>query len=280
MQFLWTLDSEWVKRKAEQEGVTAEVVKLSRTLPLIAERTDAIKTLMLQKVVARQEYLELAQERIEKEQDLASFKARFRELSASISENRAQLETLKAEAQKNNLKELNDTNQQISGLEQELVKARQRNRQQVLSAPISGTIEQLAIHTIGGIVTPAQELMQIVPQDSKLEVEAFVLNKDIGFVEEGQEVEVKIDAFDFTKYGMISGEIVDLSNDAMPDEQLGLVYHCRVQIDHTDIQVKDKWVNLSPGMSVMVEIKTGKRKLIEYFLSPIMRYKQEAIRER
>ena len=133
---------------------------------------------------------------------------------------------------------------------------------------------------MGRIVTPAQELMQIVPEDSKLEVEAFVLNKDIGFVEEGQEVEIKIDAFDFTKYGMIGGKIVDLSNDAITDEQLGLVYHCRIKINKTDIQVKDKWVNLSPGMSVMVEIKTGKRKLIEYFLSPILRYKQESIRER
>ncbi|QPJ64614.1 MAG: HlyD family type I secretion periplasmic adaptor subunit [Candidatus Nitrohelix vancouverensis] len=274
------LEREWDKRSAERDRAMTSVLKLQGTLPLITERTQSYKTLMEQEITSRHQYLEMEQQRIQQEQDLAGYRAQVHELSASISAITAQLDTLKAEVQKNNLQELSETNQQIDAVTQEIVKTRQRNKQQVLVSPIDGAVQQLAIHTVGGVVTPAQELMQIVPESTELEVEAFVLNKDIGFVEEGQEAEVKIDTFDFTKYGFIEGTIIDLSNDAIADENLGLIYQCRVLIKKTKIQINDKWVNLGPGMSVMVEIKTGKRKLIEYFLSPLLRYKQEAIRER
>jgi len=136
------------------------------------------------------------------------------------------------------------------------------------------------LHTEGGVVTPAQQLMVIVPSQQPLEVEAMVANLDIGFVKENQIVEIKIDAFPFTKYGVIDGTLTHLSNDAIADEQLGLIYKAQVIMDQTDIQVGDKMVKLSPGMTVAVEIKTGKRRLIEYFLAPLLRYKQESIRER
>ena len=165
-------------------------------------------------------------------------------------------------------------------LEQEWIKARQRNSQQVLYAPIAGTVQQLAVHTIGGVVTPAQELMQIVPQDSQLEVEAFIQNKDIGFVAQRQDAEVKIDAFNFTQYGTIDASLKTISSDAVSDDMLGLVYPARVMLAAEQIKVDDKWVNLSPGMAVTVEVKIGKRRIIEFFLSPLMRYRQESIRER
>lgn len=231
-------------------------------------------------MIAKAQYLELEQERIEQEQDLAAFKAEYEELQATLKSLDGQLATLKAETQTANLNELADTNQSISQLRQELIKAQQRNQQQVIAAPITGSVQQLAIHTVGGVVTPAQELMLIVPQESQLEVEAQILNRDIGFVEEGQIAEVKIDTFNFTKYGTIDAEITHLSNDAISDENLGLVYLSRVLIKESQMLVNDKLVNLSPGMSVTVEIKTGKRRIIEYFLSPLLRYKQESIRER
>ncbi|MBI4382797.1 MAG: HlyD family type I secretion periplasmic adaptor subunit [Nitrospinae bacterium] len=275
-----SMENEWAKRQAEQDRIKTSVVKLRRTLPLIAERARALRILMEQDIVPRNQYLELEEERIQQEQDLAGFEAQYRELEAALHEIAANLDALKAETQKNNLREFIETGQQIAALKQELVKVRQRDRQQVLSAPIDGAVQQLAVHTVGGVVTPAQELMRIVPEQSVLEVEAYVLNKDIGFVQEGQAAEVKIDTFDFTKYGAIDGQIVDLSNDAVNDEKLGLVYQCRALIKKTQMPVDGKWVNLGPGMSVTVEIKTGKRRLIEYFLSPLLRYKQESLKER
>ena len=111
-------------------------------------------------------------------------------------------------------------------------------------------------------------------------MEAWLQNQDIGFVHEGQDAIIKVKTFPFTKYGKIDAEVMNVSNDATPDEHLGLVYAMRVKMYETTMKVKDKIVNLSPGMAVTVEVDMGKRRLIEYLLSPLLRYKDESIRER
>ncbi len=105
-------------------------------------------------------------------------------------------------------------------------------------------------------------------------------DKDIGFVREGQEAEVKVDAFPFTSYGIIDAEILKISNDAIEHEKLGWVFGARVSMAKSALLVEGKEVNLSPGMSVAVEVKTGKRRVIDYFLSPLMRGLDENVRER
>ena len=122
--------------------------------------------------------------------------------------------------------------------------------------------------------------MVIVPKEQKLEIEAYVENKDIGFVSEGQNAEIKIDAFPFTKYGTIDGQVLSLSNDAIADVEMGLIYAARIAMQKADIMVNEKNIYLSPGMTVAVEMKAGKRRLIEFFLSPLLRYKAESIKER
>lgn len=161
-----------------------------------------------------------------------------------------------------------------------MLKAKQRTYLQKLTAPVDGVVQQLAVHTIGGVVTPAQQLMVVVPKEEGIEVEAMIQNRDIGFVYEGQTAEVKVDAFPFTKYGIIDAELLNVSNDAVPDENLGLIYTSRVLLKHSAIQVGEKLISLSPGMSVTVEVKTGKRRLIEYIFSPLMQYVGESVRER
>ncbi|WP_422464024.1 HlyD family type I secretion periplasmic adaptor subunit, partial [Endozoicomonas sp. ALB115] len=191
-----------------------------------------------------------------------------------------QLASLHAQTRRESLDQQEQLHRQLDTLEQERIKAEELHDQQQITSPIDGTVQQLQVHTIGGVVQPAQALMQIVPAEAKMEVEAWILNKDIGFVHEGQSAEVKIDTFNFTKYGLIDGMLTNVSNDAVPDEQLGLRYLANVQIEKDWMQVGSRQVNLSPGMSVAVEIKTGQRRLIEYFLSPLLKFKQESIRER
>jgi hemolysin D len=147
-------------------------------------------------------------------------------------------------------------------------------------SPVTGKVHQLAIHTIGDIVTPAQELMRTVPEQDAIEVEAWLQNKDVGFVHEGQPAEIKVESFPFTKYGAIDGEIKNHSNDATADENLGLVYVTRIKMTKTTMLVNDKTVNLNPGMAVIVEMNMCKCKLIEFLLSPLLRYKDESVRER
>jgi len=167
-----------------------------------------------------------------------------------------------------------------ASLAQEVVKARQRHALQRLTAPLDGEVQQLAVHTVGGVVTPAQQLLVVVPYEHQLEVEAMVENKDIGFVKRGQPVEVKVETFPFTRYGLIGGRIVSISNDAVQLEKGGLVYPARIALARSVIQVDGKPVKLAPGMAVTAEIKTGTRRLIEFFLSPLLKSVQETARER
>jgi hemolysin D len=165
-------------------------------------------------------------------------------------------------------------------LEQEHLKADTRGKLMKLTSPVDGTIQQLGVHTVGGVVTPAQPMMVIVPRDNALEVEAFVENKDVGFVKAGQDAEVKIETFQYTKYGTIHAKVISVSHDAINDEKRGLIYLARVKMDRSTINVDGSEVNLSPGMAVSAEVKTGKRRVIEYFLSPLLQYGHESLRER
>ena len=275
-----SLNNEQIRRQAELASTDEIIKKLRDTLPLITERAESIKSLSEKQMVSRNDYLVIEQERIEKAQDLAAQKKRREELSATLAQIKDDLNAYQAEFTNNALAQLAEAERKLNGLQQELVKAKQRTYLQKLIAPVDGVVQQLAVHTIGGVVTPAQQLMVVVPTDEGVEVEAVIENKDIGFVYEGQTAEVKVDAFPFTKYGIIDAELLNVSNDAVPDENLGLIYTSRVLLKQSAILVGEKLINLSPGMSVTVEVKTGKRRLIEYIFSPLMQYVDESVRER
>src|SRR5262249_39962866 len=148
-----------------------------------------------------------------------------------------------------------------NGLAQDLIKAEQKTRLQLLTAPVDGVVQQLAVHTVGGVVTPAQALLVIVPSDSRLEIEAMVSNRDVGFVPPGQEAEIKVDTFNFTRYGLLHGDVLSISQDAVirdrpqdraSDRALGtstdssepkgqeLNYAASISLDHTQMQIDDR----------------------------------------
>lgn len=141
-------------------------------------------------------------------------------------------------------------------------------------------MQQLAVNTVGGVVEPAQILMLVVPSEEKLIGEAMLENKDIGFVQQGQDAEIKIHTFPFTRYGVIEAEVLNVSSDAIATEQQGLIYEVKLLMDKSTLMVDEREVQLIPGMAVTAEVKTGKRRLIEYVMAPLLRYKQESIRER
>ncbi len=275
-----SLANEQTRRRAELAATGEVIIKLESTLPLITERAESLKTLSQQQLAPRNAYLEIEQERIEQQQDLAMQQKRREELSATLEQIKEERKAYQAEFTSNILAQQAEAEHKLNGLQHELIKAKQRTYLQKLIAPVDGVVQQLAVHTIGGVVTPAQQLMVVVPQKEGIEVEAMIQNRDIGFVFEGQTAEVKVDAFPFTKYGIIDAELINLSNDAVQDENLGLIYTSRVLLKQSAIQVGKKMVNLSPGMSVTVEVKTGKRRMIEYIFSPLMQYVDESVRER
>jgi hemolysin D len=294
---LATLDRQRAQREAERATVAASIGKLDATIPLLRQRVEVRKYLNDREFGSKLTYLEALQDLTEHEQELIVEKSKYREAEAAhaaIIETRIQAE---AEYRRTLFGELAIAEQKAAGLAQDLIKAEQRSQLQIMTSPVDGVVQQLQVTTIGGVVTPAQQLMVVVPADSRLEVEAMVQNRDIGFVAAGQPAEIKIDTFNFTKYGLLHGTVMTVSQDAIArDKAVGdkdkalagnsqpagqeLVYAARISLDSTQMQIEDKMVNLGPGMAVMVEIKTGSRRLIEYILSPLLRYKQETLRER
>jgi hemolysin D len=265
------------------------------------ERLNIRKTLYEHTTGSKASYLELRQSFVEEQQEFNVQRHRYQESSAALATIAEQQAQAIEEYRRTRLSELAEAERKARGLYEDLLKAEHRTALQILTAPVDGTVQQLAVHTIGGVVTPAQTLLVLVPLDSRLEIQAMVLNRDIGFVHAGQEAEVKVDAFNFNRYGLIHGKVVSLSPDAItrekpsgkrestrqtPEEDTSepndqeLVYAARISLERSQMQVEDKLLDLAPGMAVTVEIKTGWRRIISYLLSPLLRYKQETLRER
>lgn len=272
--------SDIVKLKAQRKATNINIRRLEKTVPLITERVQSLEKLLANSLVSRNQYLELKQQGIEQAESLNLERANLEQIDATIISAQQNMRAYIAETKRNTLQEINQLTRQSNSTQQELTKANRLTDLRVLTAPVNGIITELVIATVGGVVTPAQELLKIVPEGQSLEIDAGLLNKDIGFVRVGQTAEIKIDSFPFTKYGVIDGEITDISADAIEDERLGLLFPLSASLATVRILVNGKWVNLQPGMSVTVEIKTGTRRLMEFLLAPLMRGVSEGARER
>ena len=298
---LASLDRQRVQKEAETEAVEATIKKLEATEPLIQQRVDIVKTLSDKGLGSKLTYLETAQTLAENQNEFNVQRSRLDEAKAALA---AIIETRAHEAaefRRGLFAELAEAERKAAGLSGDLVKAQERTKLQLLTAPVDGVVQQLAIHTVGGVVTPAQQLAVVVPSDSTLEIEAMVSNRDVGFVHVGQDAQIKVDAFNYTQYGLIHGNVSSVSRDAIvrdlpagngqeksrggeaeTSEPAGqaLNYVARVSLDRTQIEVGDAPASLAPGMAATVDIKTGSRSVLSYLLSPLIRYQHDALRER
>ena len=296
------LDQQIVQKKGNEDAVKATIDKLTESIPFLQQRADARKYLVGKGYGSKLEYSTAQQDLVEHQKEVLVQQGRLAEAQGAVASLVQQRKQTEAEYQHKNLSDLDEAQQKASSLHEQLLQAAQKYRLQTLTAPVDGTVQQLAVHTEGGVVTPAQILMSVVPADSHLEIEATVSNKDIGFVHADQDAAIKVDTFNFTRYGLLHGKVMTISQDAVVreksqsqanDKQLTgaendtsepkgqeLVYMARVSLDQPRMQIDDRLVPLSPGMAVTVEIKTGSRHIISYLLSPLQKHGQEALRER
>ncbi|GLS24924.1 HlyD family type I secretion periplasmic adaptor subunit [Marinibactrum halimedae] len=274
------LQSQLQRTLAEQSATQEVITKLEQTLPIAQKRVANYETLLGQDFVSENDYLMAEQERIQQAQDLAAERQRLKQLRASESEVREQMNLHRAQTSSALFTEMADLQRQIASLEEEFTKAQDTNAKQILYAPTAGRVQELMVNTVGGVVTEAQQLMLIVPDEEQLEVEVFLENKDIGFVSEGMTAEIKIHTFPFTKYGVINAEVTNVSDDATVDEQRGLIYRMQLKMAKNTLWVNKKEMRLQPGMAVTAEMQTGERRIIEFFLAPLLRASSESIRER
>ena len=276
-----TLDLEIRRCTAEREALKSNVTRLTQSLPLSQEIYDKKRILAERKLIPGAELLQAKIEMSDAQYNLLAAKSRLQEVVARLECAKEEKGLAKTEYRRDILDQLSKEKKTWENLRNEQLKATNKYTHFELKAPANGIVQQLAINTIGGVVTAAQPLMVIVPTDSGLEVEAKILNKDIGFIAEDQDVSVKVTAYPFTRYGDLKGTIEWVARDAVIDKELGPSYPIRVAVSDYELPniVNGRQGVLSPGMTVTTDIKVGQRRVIQYFLGPLFRYKDKSLRE-
>ena len=183
------------------------------------------------------------------------------------------------------VKETSDLSHEIGALSASLAEIRNKRTQlekqkQILKSPIDGYVNTIFVHTIGGVVTPAEKIMTIVPKDASLMIKAKVMNQDVGFIEAGMPVSIKVDTYNFQKYGILDGEVTIVSPNSIEDEKMGPVYDVYIEPKNTTLMVEGKEQTIKFGMTTTNEIKIGKRRIIEFFIYPLIKYMDESIKVR
>ncbi|MFO1250400.1 MAG: HlyD family type I secretion periplasmic adaptor subunit [Inhella sp.] len=288
------LQSEWAEIQAKQAKLAAEaqrkqaelataeqvVAKLRSTVPLAQARERDYQALAGQGFIGGHATQDRTRERIELERDLATAQAREAETQAGLLEAQRNTSAYRAELLKTLHERQANASLKRAQLGEESTKAGQRQTLTQLKAPVAGTVQQLAVHTAGGVVTPAQPLLVIVPNDAEVTAEVALENKDIGFVRVGQQAEIKLETFPFTRYGTVPATVTRISADAVQDEKRGALFMATLKLDRDNLRIEGQRIALSPGMNLSAEVKTGKRRVIDYLLSPVQQHMDEAGKER
>jgi hemolysin D len=274
------LDGALDQRRAELRMAEADRDRLQAVVPLLRDRNDRLGGLAEHGYTSKIQASQALQQLIEGEKNLIGAIDKVHQTEAAVRSAGQQRQQVQHETESGWRKDRADAIDKRVAAEQDILKAAKRRELQTLAAPIDGTVTNLSAWTVGGVVKPGDTILNVVPLSATPEIEAQVLNKDIGFIAAGQKVTVKFDAFSFTRYGTVSGEVVDVSRDANKDDKLGLIYPVQVRLDASSIAADGRQVEIAPGMSVNAEIITGDRRVIEYVLSPLLRYRHEAGRER
>lgn len=260
------LADQWRDYVAKKERLDQDIARYAQALPLATQRAQDYAALARDHDVSQHAWSEKEQARID--------------LEGQLRDARAEQASMKAEMRKNAQDSLDEAQRLRGDATQDARRADVHSDLLTLRSPVDGTVQQLIVHTVGGAVPLAQPLMQIVPNNGPVEIEAMLENKDIGFIREGQVAEVKLEAFSYTKYGTVPGHVVHVSRDAIQDEKKGWLYSVKIALDRSTLDVDGRVVRLSPGMTVTADIRTGERRVIEYVLSPLMEHAKESFHER
>lgn len=277
------LMSDVERRNTEIHTAQLGIERLEIAKPWVQQASEDYAAMAQGGHVARHAADERKQRLADHEAELMLQRARLMEARAGLTEARAQSQAFAAETRRTLLEAEEEAQSRARELAEELSKARGRNRQMSLRAPVDGVVQQLSVYTVGGVVTAGTPLMVVVPHQTGLLVEASIDNKDIGFIHPGQLAAVKVETFAYTKYGLIEGQVLHTSADAVSDDKRGLIYAVQISLPQSSLVNPGgggERLALGPGMAVSVEIKTGSRRVIEYFLSPLLQHGQESLRER
>lgn len=271
------------QRIARFQATQASYEKYAEVLAIAQEKEARLIELSEQNAISQFQLLEQQRETIEYAKNAQAELDSLNSIRAEIAEAQQNLANVDAAYHKDIMTALVEAKKEYYSVTEAIKKADEDSRMATIYAPISGRVYNLNVHTLGGIVTDAQPLMQIVPEDAKLEFEVYADNKDIGFIKVGQEAEVKVETFNFQKFGMYKAEVQEISADAVNEpNDINRDKKFKLILDPTsnDINVYGQPAKIEVGMSVSAEIKIKEKRIIDFFLDPFRRYTSEALRER
>ncbi len=256
-------------------------LKLKAKLAVIFDQEKIYRKLSQSGSISKQNWIEKQSDYDSLEHEIKAQEIDIKRITHKIKEGERTLELIKEEWKTQNLKELVETEKRISQAVSEFKRAAKRLSLQGIFSPVDGTVNQLEVTTVGQVVAPAQTLMTIIPESMPLAAEVSLNNMDVGFVSKGDKAELKFDTFPFQKYGIISGTVENVSPDAVVNEKTGeLIYEVKIKPDSEKIKIDGRYVSILPGMTLTAEIKTGERRVIDYFLDPVIKFKSEAFKQR
>lgn len=267
------------RMRIEMQDTQQSVSNLQESIPLLSHQVDDYKDLAKDNYVSKHDYMDKERSLIEQKQRLSEQQNRVRELQVQITKQENDIESMQASFKKEQLDSINESQQRTAAAGNDEQKTQIQKSQTQIIAPVSGVVQKISVSTIGGVVSSAESLMEIVPDDN-LEVELAISNKDIGFVKPGQDVVIKIETFPYTKYGYITGKLKKVANSATQKDKTEPYFEARATIPSNQFKVDGKWITLTPGMRVAAEIKTGERSVWQYFLSPLIQTGTQSLRER
>ena len=260
------------------ESAQAQKQKYTSLYEVAYEKEQRLEDLFQESAVSYFQLLEGRATRVEYQKSAEAMDQEIQKEQAKLAEARDLQATTDSAYRQDTMTQLVEAKRQLNTYQEELTKANETNVQSEITAPVSGRVNQLSVHTVGGVVSEGQALMMVVPEDATLEVEAYADNKDIGFIQKGQDVEVKVETFNFQKFGMVSAKVAEISPDVTDntkDKDKDGKYRLTLSLDDDQ-----SGIDLSPGMNVSAEIKIKKKRIIDFFLDPFRQYKDEALRER
>ena len=261
--------------KEQLKSLRSDISRVNQLYTLTKKREEKLSSIL--DIIARKDYELVYNQMIEYQQQLAMKKHEALGYKAKFSELNQQMKLVKEEYKNKLLETLTQKRKELTVLNAEIESIKFQNAKQLIKSPVDGYISKLLVHTEGGVITPAEKLMMIVPKDAPLIFKATVMNQDIGFVKKDMNVSVKIDTFNFQKYGLIEGTVIHVADDAIEDEKMGPIYDVLIQPHNYFLEYGQEKFAINSGMSITAEMKVGKRRVINFFIYPLIRYLDEGM---
>ena len=274
------LDAQLSQRKQEIREMRNRKRQLTHQLSLAVEQRDIARPLMERKVYPKVDFIHLEQNVLKLKTEVESLALQIPRTLKGVEEAEERIAQQKIQARQEALEEIGKRRVELKSLTETIAAGQDRVTRTDVRSPVRGTIKRININTIGGVIKPGESILEIVPLDDTLLIEAMIRPADIAFLHPGQASTIKLSAYDYSIYGGLSGKVEQISADTIEEKNGETFYVVKLRTDTNTLLHNGKSLPIIPGMTASVDILTGKKSILDYLLKPILKAQENALRER